>query len=138
VGTPANARELLAQEQPLMVFPEGSRGISKPYARRYQLEEFGLGFMRLALETKTPIVPIAVVGAEEQLPSLYNAQTIAKAMGMPALPLIPNLIFPLPVKYRIYFGAPLLFEGDRDDEDRVIRDKVDQVTTAIHTMIQRG
>src|SRR5579862_1884634 len=55
VGAPANARRLLQQEEALIVFPEGAKGISKTFNRRYQLTEFGLGFMRLALETNTPI-----------------------------------------------------------------------------------
>ena len=138
VGTPDNARELLARGNAIMVFPEGSRGISKTIDRRYQLEEFGLGFMRLALETNTPIVPIGVVGAEEQLPSFYNAKKLAKMMGMPAFPIIPNLLFPLPVKYRIYFGEPLQFDGDSDDEDRVVRAKVDVVVDTINGLLQRG
>jgi 1-acyl-sn-glycerol-3-phosphate acyltransferase len=138
VGTPDNARRLLANEQPLVVFPEGSRGISKPFRQRYQLEEFGLGFLRLAMETQTPIVPIAVVGAEEQLPQLYNFKKLARMLGMPALPLIPNLVIPAPVKYRIYFGEPLLFDGDADDEDRVIRGHVEEVRAQIRAMIARG
>jgi len=65
VGVPENARRLLEQGEALLVFPEGARGISKTFDRRYQLADFGLGFMRLAIETNTPIVPIAVVGGEE-------------------------------------------------------------------------
>ena len=57
---------------------------------------------------------------------------------MPALPIVPNLVFPLPVKYRIYFGEPMRFTGDPDDEDRVIRDKVDQVQGAIESLLARG
>lgn len=138
VGTPNNARSLLHRDDLLMVFPEGSRGISKTFDRRYQLEEFGLGFMRLALETNTPIVPIAVVGAEEQLPSFYNARRLAKVLRMPALPISPTLFVPLPVRYRIYFGEPMYFTGHCDDEDRVIREKVDQVVNAVRALIDRG
>lgn len=138
VGTPSNARALLDREEMLLVFPEGSRGISKTFDRRYQLEEFGLGFMRLAMETGTPIVPVGVVGAEEQLPSLYNARSLARMLGTPAVPVIPNLFLPLPVKYRIYFGEPMLFDGDPDDEDRVIRDRVDQVVAAVRALLDRG
>ncbi len=138
IGTRANAQALLERDELLMVFPEGSRGISKPYSQAYQLEEFGLGFMRLALQTNTPIVPIGVVGAEEQIPALWNAKWLARMLKMPAFPISPTLLVPLPVKYRIYFGEPLVFEGDSDDEDRVIRARVDVVTDAIRGLLKRG
>ena len=138
VGTRANAQRLLDEGNAVLVFPEGSRGISKTIFKRYQLERFGLGFMRLALQTGTPIVPIAVVGAEEQIPSVHNAQKLARLLNAPAAPLSPTLLFPLPVKYRIYFGEPLRFGGDPDDEDRIIGAKVREVTRSIETMIARG
>lgn len=138
VGTPANARALLRRGEALLVFPEGARGISKTIDQAYQLTEFGLGFMRLALETNTPIVPIAVVGAEEQIPSFYNARKLGRLFGMPALPISPTLLFPLPVKYRIYFGEPMTFEGSPDDEDRVVRAQVQQVVARIEAQIQLG
>ncbi len=138
VGTRANARRLLAEENCVMVFPEGARGISKTIHHKYELQRFGLGFMRLALQTNTPIVPIGVVGAEEQLPSFYNAEKLGRMLGAPALPLAPNLVFPLPVKYRIYFGEPLTFKGDPYDADRVIDSKVHEVKSAIEELLQRG
>lgn len=138
VGTQANAHLLLERGEQIMVFPEGSRGISKPWSRRYQLEEFGLGFMRLALKTNTPIVPIGVVGAEEQIPTIYNAKKLAKMLGMPSLPITPTMMVPLPVRYRIYFGEPLTFEGDPDDEDRAIRAHVDVVQRKIEALIAEG
>lgn len=143
VGVPENARRLLEQGEVIMVFPEGARGISKPFSERYRLTEFGLGFMRLALETQTPIVPIAVVGAEEQYLSLGNLEGAAKALGWPSFPLIPQLFFPggqlpLPTKYRIYFGEPLSFEGDPDDDDAVIEEKVARVKGTIQSMLNRG
>lgn len=140
-GTPENCRRLLQDEEAILVFPEGSRGISKPFTQRYQLEEFGLGFMRLALETKTPIVPVAVVGAEEQAPA-FNVKPLAKLFGAPAFPVMPIPPFfpivPLPTKYRIYFGEPLVFEGDPDDEDEVLEEKVRQVKNQIQSMIRVG
>lgn len=145
VGTRDNARILLDREGCIMVFPEGAEGINKTYDRAYELERFGLGFMRLALETDTPIVPIGVVGAEEQMPALYNVKSLAKILGMPAFPITPTWplfgplgAMPLPVKYRLYFGEPMHFEGDSDDEDRVIGAKVDQVKEAIEQMLDRG
>jgi 1-acyl-sn-glycerol-3-phosphate acyltransferase len=143
VGVPENARQLLLGEEMLLVFPEGSRGISKPITERYQLTEFGLGFMRLALETKTPIVPVAVVGAEEQFISFGNFASAAKLLSMPNFPIIPQWLIPggqmpLPVKYRLYVGEPLLFEGDPDDDDSVIEEKVWMVKATIQSMLNRG
>src|SRR5215217_4694585 len=84
VGTPENCRRLLESDEAILVFPEGLRGINKLWPQRYQLQEFGLGFMRLALETRTPIVPVAVVGAEEQAPALMDLKPLARLLGMPA------------------------------------------------------
>lgn len=142
LGAPENARLLLEQDQALIVFPEGARGISKPISKRYQLEDFGLGFMRLALESNTPIVPVAVIGAEEQLISVADIKPLARLLGMPAFPILPQLFlgmpFPLPTKYRIYFGEPLTFTGDADDDDAVIEEKVAVVRTTIQSMVNRG
>jgi 1-acyl-sn-glycerol-3-phosphate acyltransferase len=142
VGSPDNARRLLEQDEALVVFPEGARGISKTFDRRYQLEEFGLGFMRLALETATPIVPVAIIGAEEQYVSLADVKPLAKLLGMPAFPLIPQvfmgMLLPLPTRYRLRFGEPLTFTGDPDDDDSVIETKVQVVRHTIQTMLQRG
>jgi 1-acyl-sn-glycerol-3-phosphate acyltransferase len=143
VGVPENAKRLLAQGEAVLVFPEGARGASKPFRDRYQLTDFGVGFMRLALETDTPIVPIAVVGAEEQYINLGNSERLAKLFGMPVFPIIPQWFipgaqWPLPTKYRIYFGEPLYFDGDPDDEDAVIEEKVAVVKGAIRSMIAHG
>jgi 1-acyl-sn-glycerol-3-phosphate acyltransferase len=143
VGVPENARRLLEHGESVMVFPEGARGISKPWSERYELSDFGLGFMRLALETDTPIVPIAVVGAEEQYVNLGNSKRLAKLMHMPSFPIVPQWLIPggqlpLPTKYRIYFGEPLYFDGDADDEDAVIAEKVGVVKRAVRSMLRRG
>lgn len=141
LGSPENARRLLRRGESLIVFPEGSRGISKTYRERYQLTEFGLGFMRLALETNTPIVPVSVVGAEEQYISIANFRRLARILGMPAFPIIPQLfvgmILPIPVRYRIRFGKPLHFEGDPDADDRIIEAKVMSVKARIEEQIAK-
>jgi 1-acyl-sn-glycerol-3-phosphate acyltransferase len=139
VGTPENCRRLLENDEAILVFPEGVRGISKLWVNRYQLQEFGLGFMRLALETNTPIIPIAVVGAEEQAPALVNVKPLAKLLGFPAFPLTPTgLPLPLPTKYRLYFGDPLFFTGRADDEDAELEKKVKVVRAAIQSMLEVG
>ncbi len=142
LGDPDNARRLLEAEHPLLVFPEGVRGISKPYRNRYQLANFGPGFMRLALETKAPIVPIAVIGGEEQFPAVGNVRPLAKALGMPVFPIIPQVLLgfplPLPTKYRIYFGEPMTFHGDPDEDDADIEARVESVREAIQGMLRSG
>jgi 1-acyl-sn-glycerol-3-phosphate acyltransferase len=143
VGVQENAKRLLAQGEALLVFPEGARGISKTFDQRYKLAEFGLGFMRLAIETDTPVVPIAVIGAEEQYVSVANLESLAKVLRMPAFPIIPQLLvpggqLPLPTKYRIWFGEPMRFSGDPDDDDAVIDEKVWLVKQTIQSMLNRG
>jgi 1-acyl-sn-glycerol-3-phosphate acyltransferase len=143
VGVPENASRLLEREEALLVFPEGARGISKTFDKRYQLADFGLGFMRLAIETNTPIVPIAVIGGEEQYVSVANLGGVAKMLRMPSFPVIPQLAIPggqlpLPTKYRIYFGEPMRFTGDPDDDDAVIEEKVWLVRATVQSMVNRG
>ena len=140
-GTPENCRRLLAADEAVLVFPEGARGISKPFSKRYQLADFGTGFMRLALEAKAPIVPVAVIGAEEQAPAI-NFKSLAKLMGIPALPIVPYPPFiapmPLPVKYRLYFGEPMRMTGDPDDDDDVLDELARSVKQRIQSMIHTG
>ena len=140
-GTPENCRRLLENEEAILVFPEGVKGIAKPFSKRYQLQEFGLGFMRLALSTRTPVVPVAVIGAEEQAPAI-NVKPLARLIGAPAFPIMPFPPFlpllPLPVRYRLYFGEPLLFTGDPDDDDEVVEGHVRAVRNSIQSMIQVG
>jgi 1-acyl-sn-glycerol-3-phosphate acyltransferase len=139
VGTPENCRRLLAAGETIMVFPEGVRGLNKTYDKKYQLQDFGIGFMRLALETQTPIVPVAVVGAEEQAPALFDFKAGAKLLGFPALPVTPTGVpLPLPVKYHLWFGDPMRFTGTPDDEDAELERKVREVKGAIQAMLQRG
>jgi len=144
VGKPENINLLLSRGEAVLVFPEGSKGIVKPFSRAYILQEFGMGFMRVALTHHCPVVPVAVIGAEEQYPSLANLERIAKALRMPGLPLpiqslIPFAFFlPLPTKYRIYFGEPMTFKGNPDDDDGIIEEKVRVVRRTIQTMIQKG
>ncbi|HEY3802534.1 MAG TPA: lysophospholipid acyltransferase family protein [Kofleriaceae bacterium] len=140
-GTPENCRRLLAADEAVLVFPEGARGISKPFSKRYQLADFGSGFMRLALEAGAPIVPVAVIGAEEQAPAI-NLKPLAKLFGTPAFPIVPYPPFvaavPLPVKYRVYFGEPMRFTGDPDDDDDDLAERVKTVKNRIESMLHMG
>jgi len=145
VGTPGNCARLLEHEEAIMVFPEGQRGFVKTWRQRYELQTFGLGFMRLALETDTPIVPIGIVGGEEQSPGLANIRPLGKLIGSPAFPITltfpllgPAGFIPLPVKFRMHFGEPLRFAGSADDEDVVIRSKVAEVEQAVAELVAAG
>ncbi|MFT7623211.1 MAG: 1-acyl-sn-glycerol-3-phosphate acyltransferase [Myxococcota bacterium] len=145
VGTPENCKELLAAEECILVFPEGSGGISKTFDKRYQLQRFGYGFMRLAIETGTPIIPVGVVGAEEQAPSLFNWEWAARRLGAPAVPITPLFpllgpfsVLPLPVRYHVLFGEPMVFDGDPNDDEGVIGRKVKRVKRGITDLLERG
>lgn len=145
VGTPENCAQLLEHDEAVMVFPEGARGFVKPYSKRYELQSFGLGFVRLALETGTPIVPVGIVGSEEQSPGLADVKSLGRLVGSPAFPITPLFpwlgllgFLPLPVKFRIRFGTPLRFEGDAHDDDVQIERHVERVKESIRTLIAEG
>ncbi len=145
VGTPENCAQLLEHEEAIMAFPEGQRGFVKTYRQRYQLQRFGLGFLRLALETGTPIVPVGIVGSEEQSPGLANVRSLGRLIGAPAFPITIGFpwfglagFIPLPVKFRIHFGKALRFEGDPAEDDTSIENKVDVVKDAIRELVAEG
>jgi 1-acyl-sn-glycerol-3-phosphate acyltransferase len=139
VGTPENCRRLLAADEAILVFPEGVRGLNKPFSQRYQLQRFGAGFLRLALESGAPIVPVGVIGAEEQAPALLDLKRLARLVGFPALPITPTLLpLPLPARYHIHFGEPLRFQGAPDEEDELLDRKVSEVEAAVSALLARG
>jgi 1-acyl-sn-glycerol-3-phosphate acyltransferase len=145
VGDPINCRNLLEAGNAILVFPEGVRGSGKTWDHRYKLVRFGRGFMRLALQTQTPVVPVAVVGAEESIISVHDFKPLARLLRTPywptpaLLPLLGPLSYlPLPVRFHVYFGEPLRFEGPFDDEDEVIDGKVQVVMDHVQSLIDRG
>ncbi len=141
VGTTENAQRLLSRGEALLIFPEGIGAISKTVDQAYQLRKFTRGFVRLAISNKTPVVPLAVVGSEEQYPAFLNLKKVAKLFGLPSMPIWPQMavpllgLLPLPVRYRIQFGEPMYFEGDPDDDDAVIQIMADQVASRITDML---
>jgi 1-acyl-sn-glycerol-3-phosphate acyltransferase len=101
--------------------------------------------MRLAAETRTPIVPVGIVGSEEQAPGLFDIKPLARLLGMPAFPITPTFpllgplgLLPLPVKYRIHLGAPLRFSGSASDDDATTLARVAEVKVAIDKLLQTG
>jgi 1-acyl-sn-glycerol-3-phosphate acyltransferase len=143
VGARDNARRLLERDEALLVFPEGVKGISKPFTQRYQLQEFGTGFMRIALETGAPILPVAVIGAEEQYINVGNAKIVADLLGIPACPIIPQMMLPfgqlpLPTKYRLFFGEPLRFPSSPNPDESVGAENVFLVQKSIQDLLNAG
>ena len=114
-GIPENAIRLLEQDELVCVFPEGLKGVGKLFKDRYKLARFGRGgFVQAALRTQAPIIPVAVVGAEEIYPMLANAEGIAKLFGFPYFPLTPFFpwlgllgVIPLPTRWSITFCPPI-------------------------------
>lgn len=135
IGDPLNCTKMLEQEEAIIVFPEGVRGSGKLYKQRYQLQRFGNGFMHLALQHKTPIVPVGVVGCEETMPSLANIAPLARLLGLPYVPVGPLL--PLPARVYLNFGEPMMFEGNTESEEEVTA-RVELVKERIRELIDRG
>jgi 1-acyl-sn-glycerol-3-phosphate acyltransferase len=142
VGTPENCVQLLENEEAVMVFPEGAEGFVKPFRKRYQLQRFGLGFMRLAIGTDTPIVPVGIVGGEEQSPGLADVKWLGKLVGSPAFPITPTFpwlglagFVPFPVKFRIRFGEPLRFEGEANEDDAAVEKRITVVKKSIRKLL---
>jgi 1-acyl-sn-glycerol-3-phosphate acyltransferase len=112
-----NAERLLNSDHLVAVFPEGVKGIGKYYSERYHLQRFGRGgFIKLAIRTRSPLIPVAVIGAEEIHPILYKSSLLAKPLGIPYIPVTPTLpilgpfgFLPFPSKWSIYFGEPIDF-----------------------------
>lgn len=138
-GLPEHAERLLADERMLMVFPEGARGTAKLFKERYSLVHFGTGFMRLAMKMKTPIVPFAFLGGGEAVPTITNAVSIGKLLGVPYIPVTPWLFaVPIPAKLEVYYSPPMFFEGTGSEEDEVVHGHVEQVKERIAELIDAG
>jgi 1-acyl-sn-glycerol-3-phosphate acyltransferase len=128
---PENALRLLDELRPVIVFPEGIQGLSKPFAQRYQLKRFGRGgFVKLALRTGAPIVPVAIVGAEETVPLFGKIP--ASFLGLPYLPLTPP---PLPARWTIRFGEPIHM-GELPPEAADDMSQVQRITERTRESIQ--
>jgi 1-acyl-sn-glycerol-3-phosphate acyltransferase len=111
----ADAERLLSSDELVGVFPEGFKGIGKPFSERYKLQRFGRGgFVSAALRTGKPIIPVSIVGAEEIYPILGSSKTLARLLGLPYVPVTPTFpllglggLIPLPSKWIIEFGEPI-------------------------------
>jgi 1-acyl-sn-glycerol-3-phosphate acyltransferase len=142
----ADTERLLAQGELVGVWPEGYKGIGKPFSERYKLQRFGRGgFVAAALRAKVPIVPVSIVGAEETYPMLGNAKLLARALGLPYFPITPTFpllgplgLLPLPSKWVIQFDAPIEtgeYGPQAADDPMLVFDLTDRVRETIqHTL----
>lgn len=138
-GLPENAIRLLEDDRVLMVFPEGARGVGKLYKDRYKLVRFGTGFMRLALRTGSPIVPVAFIGGEEALPTIYHLRGLAKLIRAPYVPISSHILpIPLPVECSVHYGRPMVFKGNGNEDDWLIQKYVEQVRDSIGVLLREG
>ncbi len=138
-GLPEHALRLLEDDRLLMVFPEGANGTAKLFPERHSLVKFGTGFMRLALQTKSPIVPFAFLGGGEAIPTVYNSHALGRLVGAPYVPLTPyGVALPLPVRLDVLYGAPMRFSGDGSEDDEIIAGWVDEVKARIAALIELG
>jgi len=143
-----DAERLLGAGELVGVWPEGFKGIGKPFADRYKLQRFGRGgFVSAALRTRVPIVPVSIVGAEEIYPMLGNAKALARLLGVPYVPITPTFpllgplgLIPLPSKWLIEFGEPIETSGlpdDAADDPMLVFNLTDQVRETIQQTLYR-
>jgi len=143
-----DAERLLAGGELVGVWPEGFKGIGKPFAERYKLQRFGRGgFVSAALRTGAPIVPTAIVGSEEIHPMLGNARTLARLLGLPYFPLTPTFpwlgplgLVPFPSKWYIEFGEPIetaQYGSEAADDPMLVFELTDRVREQIQSTLYR-
>jgi 1-acyl-sn-glycerol-3-phosphate acyltransferase len=144
---PDNAYRLLREQQQLaLVFPEGTKGTGKTYGERYQLRRFGRGgFVQIAMRAGVPVIPIAVVGAEEAMPILWKSPQLAKLLGLPYVPITANMLafgplgaaLTLPAKIRIRVLPPVHFDVE-PDQPRYSRSRIMDESEHIRQQIQEA
>jgi 1-acyl-sn-glycerol-3-phosphate acyltransferase len=137
-----DAERMLSGGELVGVWPEGFKGIGKPYSERYKLQRFGRGgFVSAALRTGVPIVPLSVVGAEEIYPLVGNVPSLARLLGVPYLPITPFFpllgplgLIPLPSKWLLDFGEPIRtdeYGAGAADDPMLVFNVTDQVRETI-------
>ncbi|MFP5386820.1 MAG: 1-acyl-sn-glycerol-3-phosphate acyltransferase [Bacteriovoracia bacterium] len=139
LGDRANCSYLIDHGESILVFPEGVRGISKNTPDFYKLRHFSEGFYRIALQKKTPILPVCVIGAEEMYPFVFHSKKLAKILKVPALPITANL-FPLPSPIDIYIGPEIPIPENLEAEatEKEIKENVFHIENTIKRMLIGG
>ncbi len=138
-GNPDQAKRLLDSGRLILAFPEGARGTAKLAKDADSLVDFGTGFMRLALETNSPIVPFGFVGGGDALPTIANLKRLGRLLGVPYVP-VTKWIFlvPKPTRFQLLYGRPMSFEGTGHERDETVSAMVDQVKDRIRDLIRQG
>ena len=138
-GNPDQAKRLLRDERLILVFPEGARGTAKLAKDADTLVDFGTGFIRLALETNSPIIPFGFVGGGEALPTIANLRRLGRMLGVPYIPVTKwGLLIPKPTRFQLLYGKPMHFEGTGHERDELVSEMVDQVKARIRDLIRQG
>lgn len=139
-GSRRNLEALLDHEQLVVVFPEGTGGVGKPYSERYKLQRWHVGHAELALRHRVPVLPVGIIGAEEQWPLLGRINGI-HAFGSPYLP-IPASPVPLPVRYHIHYGEPLVlhedFGDDAAEDPEQVKRAAERVRERVQALLEKG
>jgi 1-acyl-sn-glycerol-3-phosphate acyltransferase len=146
LACPSDAARLLDKDELVGVFPEGFKGVGKPFAERYRLQRFGRGgFVETALRTEVPITPVAIVGAEEIYPKIADLRPLARLLGLPYFPVTPTFpllgpagLVPLPSKWMIQFGEPMALEEygpDAAEDPMTVFDITDHVRENVQQML---
>jgi 1-acyl-sn-glycerol-3-phosphate acyltransferase len=138
-GSRGNAKALLEGGELLMIFPEGVPGIAKHFRDRYRLQDWRVGHVELAIRHRAPVVPVGIVGAEEQMPQIGRIPI--SVMSMPFIPITLTPV-PLPVRYHIHYGAPIpipeLYRAEQADDPAVVREASARVKAAVQALLDRG
>lgn len=140
LGDRENCHNLIERGESLLIFPEGVKGVAKSTPDFYKLQPFTKGFYRMALEGKIEILPVAVIGAEETFPFVYQAKGLAKKFGLPAAPISANY-FPLPSPIDIHIGKPIkldLSKYNSDSSDHDLNAPITEIENIIQQMIDDG
>jgi 1-acyl-sn-glycerol-3-phosphate acyltransferase len=139
LGDRANCEFLIDNGESILVFPEGVKGISKNTPDFYKLKSFSYGFYRIALQKKTPILPVCVIGAEEMFPFVFHNRKLAEFLHVPALPLSLNFL-PLPSPIDIYIGAEIPIPAHLNEQatEKEIKENVYHVENSIKKLMIQG
>jgi 1-acyl-sn-glycerol-3-phosphate acyltransferase len=148
-ATAEDAFRLLDRGEVLGVFPEGFKGVGKPWRQRYKLQRFGRGgFIEIALRARCPIVPVSIVGSEEIYPMIHNAKAVARLLGLPYFPITPFFpwlgplgLIPLPSKWIVEFGPPMStdqFPVDAWQDPVTVFEMTDRVREEIQQTLSRN